>query len=141
MHWYWFQVFTIRSSRASPEATWNFPRRLTHRARRAARAASTFASESNRACSAHARAVFTTPGADHFSARGFSAKPRRNTRLLCSPGARARFTWNAATGDHPAAVPPARVPRSTAAGASNPPYSPVKAKRSVSTPSTGALTE
>ena len=72
MHWYWFQTFTIRSSLASLVPTRKRERRSRHTSDSSRKAASTLVSESNLERSAVARALLITPGADHFSASGFS---------------------------------------------------------------------
>ena len=76
----------------------------------------------------------------NFSSWGFSMYPSWKMKSRLSPGASVTARQCEATGLQPCATLSEAEPASTRCGASKPLYRPMKLSRSVSKPSTGALT-
>ena len=72
MHWYWFQMFTIRSTFSSPVSAVQPLSRSPQNFRSPSRALSKAAGEPNFSIMAWAFALLMTPGETNFASWGFS---------------------------------------------------------------------
>ena len=104
MHWYWFQMFTMRFSRSSSDVSTYLSRRLSHIAFSSAKAASTASTVAKRLIVSRAFVLLTRvtsdacdemssprrlrsmSSAENFSSCPFSTYPRRKTKSFASPG-------------------------------------------------------
>src|ERR1035437_7265604 len=104
MHWYWFQMLTMRFNLSSPDSTVYEPSRWSQYALSVANSASVASVVAKRARSALAPVFLTTPGDAHLSSSAFSRYPSTNVKLLDSPGASSTWRWCEAHGYHPDAM-------------------------------------
>ena len=141
MHWYWFHIFTMRSSFSSSECTVNLESRFSQSVFNSSSAASTCASVWYFARSSSAGFLLITSGAENFWSCGFSQYPSTNIKLLVSPGARVTLIWCEPIGLHPLATELCALPSSTTCGSLTPLYAPKNSSRLVSKPSISEFTE